>query len=394
MGLFGGSSTPSYNREESARLRDLSTDVGTRLGELQTQYNDWFTQQQAENDRLMQNVIGRQLQAMNQQMWQADRMFDMGKFGHKQWKQQFKPFLDDLRREAKSYNTTERRQREMGSAISGVGQAFAAERRNQQQRLEDFGIDPSDTRAKALDRDVSIAEAAAKAQAGYQAGQNVENTARQLRSDVIQSGDALQNRAMQYSQLGGNLQQGAAQIGMNPVIADRARMDFNNQGYLNQGRILGQEGQTYGQSHNMLNQQFMGRLGAHGQQIQPGQALLGVGSAIGGAWAGSDAGGGFINDALGSLFSEGGAVPTPEELGQTPAPTPPMNPTDTVRAQLTPGEFVIPEEAVRWKGEEYLERIMYPLCCCLLTRGPSQRFVQLHQMKVCDIPTRKWEWFF
>ena len=72
--------------------------------------------------------------------------------------------------------------------------------------------------------------------------------------------------------------------------------------------------------------------------------------------AGGIAGSGGFNSFFGS--SEGGAVPTPEEAGVAPVRATVNDPrgTDRMPAALTPGEFVIPEETVRWKGEEYFHK--------------------------------------
>jgi hypothetical protein len=68
--------------------------------------------------------------------------------------------------EAQDYATPARREMEAGAAMADVTNQFDLARQAAQDRLESFGIDPSQVRSGALDISSRVSEAAARAGAG------------------------------------------------------------------------------------------------------------------------------------------------------------------------------------------------------------------------------------
>jgi hypothetical protein len=100
------------------------------------------------------------------------------------------PLEDALAKDAASYNDGARAEQDAGRAASGVAQAFEGARKGALANLESYGVDPSQTRAGALDLAVRTSQAASAANASNNARLQSENTGRQLRMDAINVGRA------------------------------------------------------------------------------------------------------------------------------------------------------------------------------------------------------------
>lgn len=308
----------------------------------------WAREQDTMNRDLLQKVLDIQLPAMQEQFAtaQADR---------KRYEEFFRPFEDKWAEEAKNYDTPERRERERGAAIADVNSSFDAQRRNALQRLESFGVDPSQTRNAALDIGVRTAQAAAQAQAATGATRRVEDVGRALQSDVINMGrGALSNAAGFYGQAvgaGSAAQGNALNTTQSGAGAVQSSLGFSN------AALSG-----YGQGANIMTQGFNNEMAnwQAGQQQTAGM-LQGVGSLAGmfmadggevegvptGAVAGSQRRG---MPQQGIPFAADGMVDTGMGDGS--------GIDDTVPAMVSDGEFVIPADVVRKKGEEFFEKLI------------------------------------
>ena len=284
----------------------------------------WAREQDTNNRALLQEVLDIQLPAMRNQ-------FDQAESDRERYTSMFRPFEDRFAAEAEAYDSPERRQREMGAAIGDVNTAFDAQRKNALQRLEGFGVDPSQTRNAALDIGVRTQQAMAQAQAATGANRRVEDTGRALRSDVINMGrGALSNAAGFYGQAvgaGGAAQQGALNTTQSGAGAIQSSMGFS-----------GQALQGYGQSADIMSQNFNNQMGSwNAQQQQNAGMMQGLGTlammADGGEVDPTD---GMINTGMG----DGSGV------------------DDSVPIMASDGEFVIPADVVRKKGEEFFEKLV------------------------------------
>ena len=322
---------------------EASTEVARIQQQTAQEQLNWAREQDTMNRDLLQQVLDIQLPAMQEQYQtaQSDRQ---------RYEQFFRPFEEQWAQEAQAYDTPERRERERGAAIADVSSAFDAQRRNALQRLEGYGVDPSVARNAALDIGVRTAEAAQQAAAGTRATQRVEDTGRALQSDVINLGrGALSNAAGFYGQAinAGNAAQGNAlnttQSGANAV---QSSLGFS-----------GQALQGFNQSGQLLSQGYGNQLaGWQAGQQQTAGTLQGLGSlagmfmADGGDVEGLPTGAVPAQQRQGIPFEADGQVATGMGDGS--------GIDDSVPAMLSDGEFVIPADVVRRKGEEFFEKLI------------------------------------
>jgi hypothetical protein len=295
----------------------------------------WAREQDTMNRDILNQVLDIQLPAMREQ-------FEQAQSDRQRYEQLFRPFEDRFAAEAEAYDSPERRDRMIGSAIADVNTQFDAQRRNALQRLESYGVDPSQTRNAALDIGVRTAQAAAQAQAGTQAGNRVEDVGRALRSDVINMGrGALSNAAGFYGQAVGA---GSAGVGgANQTTQTGAGAIQSSLGF------SGQALQGYGQSANIMSQGFGNQMSAYNaQQAQTAGMLQGLGGLVGMGLGMAD--GGDVEPQGAIPFNRDGKVATGMGDGS--------GIDDTVPAMLSDGEYVIPADVVKAKGTEFFDRLV------------------------------------
>jgi hypothetical protein len=203
----------AWAREQYDRDRGITDQVvGVMLGNMRSEakagaadrdrYQQMF---QPVEDRLVQDAVAdrdryervfRPVEDMLVQDSVADR---------NRYRQDTVPLEQALAREAREYDTEGRRELMAGRAVSDVSQAFDAARRGALANLESYGIDPSQTRAGALDLGVRTAQAAAAASAANDARLRTEDTARALRMDAINVGRSGIDATARASALGNQL---------------------------------------------------------------------------------------------------------------------------------------------------------------------------------------------
>jgi len=296
---------------------------------------DWAREQDALNRDLLQQVLDVQLPAMREQFTtaQADRQ---------RYEEMFRPFENQWAEEAKNYDTPERRAQERARALADVNTQFDAQRRNALQRLESYGVDPSQTRNAALDVGVRTAQAAAMAGAATQADRRVEDVGRALQSDVINLGrGALSNAAGFYGQAvnaGSAAQGNALNTTASGANAVQSSLGFSN------AALSG-----YGQSANIQNMGFQNQMANwNAQQQQTAGMLQGIGGIAGMFMAD----GGNVENPVG-----GPAAPYTAD-GPVAGPGDGSGVDDRVPAMLSQDEYVIPADVVRAKGEEFFDKLL------------------------------------
>ena len=331
-------------------MSEASEEVARMNQQTAREQLDWAREQDTNNRELLQQVLDVQMPAMQEQFAtaQADRQ---------RYEEFFRPFEDAWAQEAASYDTDERREKERGGAIADVNSAFDSQRRNSLQRLESYGVDPSTTRNAALDIGVRTQQAMAQAQAATGATRRVEDTGRALKSDVINMGrGALSNAAGFYGQAvgaGGQAQQGALNTTASGANAVQSSMGFSQNAL-----------QGYGQSADIMNSGFNNQMQVYNaEQAQTAGMLQGIGGIAGmfmadggevegvptGSVAGAQRSGAPQPQAQGIPFTQDGQVQGPGDGSGI---------DDRVPAQLSEGEFVIPADVVRKKGEEFFEKLI------------------------------------
>ena len=349
---------PDYSGVAAAS--EASAKYSFELGKEQL---DFFKKQYADNKLVSDEVIDFAMGVMERNDYNAQQ-------DRQRYETIFQPLEEQLAKEAEEYSSPERMEHEAGKAEADVAQQFEQARSTAQQRLEAYGVDPSQTRAGALDAQSRLAEAAAQSSAGNQARERTEQTGRALRSEAINIGKGYPGQiAGQY----GTAQQSGNQA-TNTGLATTASA-AQTMGTPGQWQGLGN--QAVGQWGNTLNMGYQNQLDAFKANQQSSSGWGGIGGQLVGA-------------ALGAFMEDGGAIPTRRMQAGGPPDTPPnmsapvippppagneippeaspsrgaitddvsMPVSDGGEAKLNVGEFVLPEDVARWYGEEKLQKMI------------------------------------
>ncbi len=300
----------------------------------------WAKQVYAENKPLSDQIVHSFIDTQNQANENARK-------DRARYESTYQPLEDQLVADAQSYANPARRDLEMGRASAAVAQQFDAQRQNATRDLEAFGLKPSDVRYAALDIGLRANQAASQAAAANQAGERVDATGRALRDQAINIGKgypAQVNASYQTGNQGG----AGGSNGMNQFTSTTSNS------YTQPGTYTGQAGQAIGNWGNIVNQGYDNQLNAW----KAGQsASSGIGSALG------LVGSAFLSPAKPWIFAaDGGAIPSLPEgySGPVPAEASPSRgkAVDDVPAALNVGEFVIPEDVMRWEGEKSMHKFI------------------------------------
>jgi hypothetical protein len=287
----------------------------------------------------------------------------------------FVPLQQQQAQQAQAYGSTANVQKLQGQAVANSNQANQAARANSAQALAAEGVDPGSIQGAALDRQAGVTSAANVAGAGTQSALNTQNTAigltqqaNQLGMQVGQQGTA---GAAQAAQTGQSGQQTINSTNATGVSNLGASANYLNSGTnANNGAVSANQA---GFSDQMQTYQA--------QQAQDNSTMSAIGSVAGAAMMFMNKGGmvppalpteeagpyvpmnaishsgkpvnarhfqptsalSFRNMDQGGQVTAQGALP----VGSIPGTT------DRKPAMLTPGEFVVPHDAVQHMGTEY-----------------------------------------
>lgn len=324
-----------------------SLEIAKMSQETAKQQLEWARQQDAMNRETLQRVLDVQLPAMETQAKNAAE--DRARYA-----QIFQPLEDNLAKEAQTYASPEKQMLERGKAIADVSASFDSQRRNALQRLESYGVDPSQTRNAALDIGVRTAQAAASAAAAQQAGQNVENTGRALRSEAINVGRGYPGQvAGAYA--------GAGSMGNSAVVGGAQTTGAGANAFQGANSYMNTALGGYGQAGGFQNQGFQNQM--QGWQAKQDQTMGYINAATQIAGMAMVADGGKPENApmMPSLRS---AIPrSPMMMGDGHVPVDMglgdgSGIDDTITAKLSEGEYVIPADVVKAKGTEFFDKLL------------------------------------
>jgi len=289
----------------------------------------WAKEQYASDKAITDKVVNKflEIQDTNATTAAADRA---------RYEKIYQPLEDQLAKEAQDYASPERLAAEEGRAQATVAQQFEQARDASLRQLEGFGVDPTSTRAAALDIGVRAQEAASKAAAGNQARLAAENTGRALRSESINVGKGYP--AQIAGQYGTAVQGGAG--------AENAALAQTASG----AQTMGTGAQYMGLQNQSLSAWSGALTGQSNANMAGYQNNSGMwGTALG--LAGSAAIKFLADGGMADNMTTGGDVPTDASPTGGGA-------IDDVPARLTAGEFVVPKDVASWKGEEYFQKLI------------------------------------
>ena len=306
----------------------------------------WAREQDTNNRALLQQVLGPQLEAQQNQADWAIR-------DRARYENTYQPLEDNLIKDFQEYGSEERLGRNRGRAMADVASNFDAQRRNALQRLESFGVDPSQTRNAALDVSMRTQQGAAMAAAATNSQRIDEDKARALRADAINIGRGMPSQVAQsYGQ---------------SVAAGSQAMGGANSTFGTSAGAIGSPGSfaSLGQSGaqgaaGITNSGFQNQMSAYNAQQQANASMMsGIGSAVG------------MAAMLADGRQPGQAIPTtPGHVAAGPGngsgiddqvPATIVNPQTGAQvgdARISTDEYVIPADVLRAKGVEFFDRLL------------------------------------
>jgi hypothetical protein len=222
----------------------------------------------------------------------------------------YQPIEEGYLDKVKNFDTAERRATEAAAAQTEVASQSEAARQNALRSLESYGVDPSQTRHSALDANLRIEEAKAKAGAATDARRDIEQTGMALEQGTIDQGRALDTMGKSSFATG---QTGIPEFGQDA-------------------------GELYNQGNTALDA-WGGSLGSLAETASANQSNK--------------------NTAGGDLMSAGltaGAMMMMAEGGEIEGPGGPTD--DAIDAKLSDGEFIIPADVVKRKGTEFFDKLI------------------------------------
>ena len=175
-------STVGY-RPDYGPAKSFFSENAKLLKELGLDSLDWGKEQWASQQELLDRILQTQEGIAESRLGAAEDW-------QRRYEESFVPLEQQLVRDAETFSTQARQDQEAAARMGDVGRAFEAQRNQAQKRLESYGIDPSNTRAQALDAAVRTQEAVAKVQAANEGRRYVEDKARELRNQAINLGQA------------------------------------------------------------------------------------------------------------------------------------------------------------------------------------------------------------
>ena len=337
---------------------------------------DWAKTTYADNKAVGDQVIDFALGQMDKQAAWADA-------DRKRYEDIYQPLEEQAAQRAQDYLTPQRQEYEAGKAEADVANQFRQARQTAQDRLESFGVDPSQTRGGALDLQSRIAEAAAQSSAGNQARFRTEQYADQLMANVINTGKGYPQQVLAAAGQAGQSGNQATNTGLATTASGANTMGtgYQWQGMGNQG--LGMWGQ-------MLNAGFQNKLASWQADQDSSSGWGGIIGTVAGTFLGGPAGGalgGAVGGATG--WAEGGAIPDdtqyfqdggqpddsmtidhdpnegrylPPEMSASGGAIEDDIPAEISGsgrpAQLNAGEFIMPKDVTSWLGEKGMQNLI------------------------------------
>jgi len=345
MGMCSEPKMPDVNPGmiASAQANERIAQEQTALGREQFEW----AKQNAASDRAMLAPI------LEQQMRLGDAAEARSQEQYDYWKQSFQPLEQKIIADATNFNTDAERERMAGQAGADVEQAFGNQRAQNQRELARYGLNPNSSTALRAASTMGDQEALAKAGAMNQSRLQSKAMGMAMAADAANMGRGLAGQSNSAAALA--LQAGQAGQG-NVMGQTQNAVASRGLGNANFGMGI-QANQAAG---NVYGQEFGTRMQGYGTQMKSHDAQMQmIGQMAGGAMAMMADGGKPEDASKTSAPGEIGDLPSvarARKAGLVKGPGGPID--DQIEARLSNGEFVIPADVVRRKGEEFFERLV------------------------------------
>lgn len=325
---FGGKGSAPDPNPGMVASAEAAKETAEAQKEIARNTLEFYKQQYADLKPVLTQVLEGQVQTQAEATRQAKEYEDY-------MKSTFRPLEEKLAQEAQMYDTEIGRERLARQAVGDIGGAFQQMRSQGQRQARAMGLSPSSGRFAALNQQLNLQEALARAAASTGAREGALDKARALKYDAAALGRNLPtnitgSQSMSLAAAGG-AQQGALVPGQVMAPGFQGAM----QGY-------GGATQAYGTAGNIYGQEYQGRMQAFNAQQEAQAALWGglgkAGGMVLGKWAG---------------FADGGMS---RKRGLVRGPGGPVD--DMIPAMLSDGEYVLPADTVKAIGKKKLDKVV------------------------------------
>jgi hypothetical protein len=268
MGLFGSSDGGGGKEFDSQEYRDKYDKLSAKYRDLAAKRLPILEQYEKNSQTQLSALIGKTAP-------QASKLFDQAN--------KVNEYADANMKSALGYDTKERRAAERGKAMTDVQRASDAARQEAADRLESYGIDPSQTRAAGLDAGLQLEKTLSQVKAASDAEIGVEERGHQYVQDALAGSTSALGASSNASATGTSMLQG--------------NVDASNQTAQLYGNMFGTPMQSLDAQGNIIGQQSALKAAEQASKTEGGglgAALGGIGSLVGtglGAYAGFQAGG-------------------------------------------------------------------------------------------------------
>lgn len=334
---FGGKGSapdPNPGMLATAEAAKLSAEAQKEIAKANL---DFYKMQYEEFKPIMTEVLQGEVATQKEAMRQAKEYEDY-------MKGTFRPLEERLTSEAAKFDTAEEREKMARAAVGDIGQAFSNMRGQAQRQSRASGMGSNSGRFAALNQQLNLQEALARAGAATSTRETAVDKGRALLYDAAALGRGLPSNVSASFGTGLQAAGGARQSAMAPGQI----MQPGFQGYANQ--MAGVQ-QGYGTAGGIYGQEFSARMQGYNAQQQADAAL----------WGGLGQGAGFFFGR-----ADGGEVSTPfnrkaigmmhEGPGPVRGPGGPVD--DKIPAMLSNGEYVIPADTVNKIGKANLDKLV------------------------------------
>ena len=341
MGSKGGGSAPDPNPGMIASA-DATREVAEIQAETSLQYLDFYKQQYEEIAPVLKQIYESQLTQAEANQRRADEYADYER-------NTFRPLEQSIVADAKAYDTDAKREKLARQAAGDVSQAFGVARDQASRQFQSQGIRSDSGRFAALNNQLNVQEALARAGAQTSARNQADDLGYARKLDAAGLGRNLApNASTAYGV--------ALSAGNSAATNAQAGSNMMGQGY--QGALQGLSGasSSYGTAGNIYGQEFSGRLqGYQANQMASAAKMQAIGSLAGSATGAAayyyKADGGVIR---GLRYANGGKV----HQGRGPVSGPGGPVDDKIPAMLSDGEYVLPADTVDKIGVKKLDRLV------------------------------------
>lgn len=337
MGKDDAPAAPDYS--QIAAASEKSANLAFQVAQDQLA---WAKEQYAHNSAITDTVVDSALGQMDQAgQWAAE--------DRSRYENIYQPLEEQQAADAQDWASPERKEAAAGAAEADVAQQFESARQSATQKLEQFGVDPSQTRQGALDSQSRFAEAAARAGAGNTARRGLDDQQQALIANAVNVGKGYPS---QYTAQQG-VQSGAGNQAVNSSLAT-TQSGSNTMGTPATWQGLGNS--ALGTWANTLNMGFQNQLSSFNADQASSSGIGGILGQVAGFGLSKIPG-----------LADGGSVPPAGPPTAIPVPhsgvsvTPDTSPsrgtvTDDVPANLNVGEFVVPKDVMAWRGEQWMQK--------------------------------------